>query len=112
MLVRCKADVETASNAAEAFAKLTSERFDVLISDVGMPDEDGLALMRKVRALKPSEGGRIPALALTAYARAEDRKAALRAGFNVHMAKPVEPGELALVVAALAERTHASDKPS
>ncbi|HYG08492.1 MAG TPA: hypothetical protein VD835_00830, partial [Pyrinomonadaceae bacterium] len=69
------------------------------------PGEDGYTLIRKVRNLPPERGGRIPAAALTAYARAEDRMRALRAGFQLHVPKPVEPAELAAVVASLAGRT-------
>jgi CheY-like chemotaxis protein len=67
-----------------------------------MPDEDGYSLMRKVRALEPEEGGKIPAVALTAYAREEDRMRALLAGFQVHVSKPVNPTELIAVVGSLA----------
>jgi CheY-like chemotaxis protein len=76
---------------------------DVLISDIGMPGEDGYSLIRKVRALPSQSGGRIPAVALTAYARAEDRIKALAAGFQMHAPKPVEPAELAAIVASLAQ---------
>ena len=77
----------------------------MLISDIGMPGEDGYALIRRVRALGPEVGGNVPAVALTAYARAEDRVRALRAGFQVHVPKPIEPAELVAVVASLAGRT-------
>ncbi len=70
-----------------------------------MPEEDGYALIRKLRALSQEQGGRIPAVALTAYARAEDRTQALLAGFQLHVPKPVDPTELAAVVANLAGRT-------
>ena len=66
-----------------------------------MPDEDGFALMRRVRALPPEQGGDTPAVALTAYARAEDRMNAVMAGFQHHVAKPVEPAELITMVASL-----------
>jgi CheY-like chemotaxis protein len=69
-----------------------------------MPEVDGYEFMRKVRSLKPDEGGRIPAAALTAFARSEDRTRALRAGYQTHVAKPVEPAELTAVVASLAVR--------
>jgi CheY-like chemotaxis protein len=78
---------------------------DVLVSDIGMPDEDGYAFIRKVRRLGDGEGGRTPAIALTAYAREVDRRAAIRAGFQTYMTKPVEPSELAEVIANLAGRT-------
>jgi hypothetical protein len=81
---------------------LESWRPDVLLSDIGMPGEDGYELIRRVRELPPDRGGRTPAAALTAFARGEDRRRALRAGFQMHLAKPVEIQELAAVVASLA----------
>ncbi|MBK1990663.1 PAS domain S-box protein [Sphaerospermopsis aphanizomenoides BCCUSP55] len=78
---------------------------DILISDIGMPQEDGYTLIRKVRSLPSHQGGKIPAVAVTAYARAEDRTQALLAGFQLHIPKPVNPAELAAVVANLAGRT-------
>ncbi len=104
VLTQCRADVRTVSNAADALSQLESWRPDVLISDIEMPGEDGYTLIRKVRSLPPERGGRIPAAALTAYARAEDRMRALLAGFQLHIPKPVEPAELAAVVASLAGR--------
>jgi CheY-like chemotaxis protein len=83
---------------------LHAERPDVLVSDVGMPGEDGYSLMRRVRALGRDHGGNTPSLALTAYARPEDRMMAVRAGFHMHVVKPVEPVELITMVASLAER--------
>ena len=104
MLERCGAHVRVAASAWAALEALESWRPDVLVSDIGMPDEDGYALIRKVRALPAERGGRIPAVALTAYARTEDRVRALSSGYQVHVAKPVEPAELAAVVASLAGR--------
>jgi CheY-like chemotaxis protein len=101
----CGAEVCAVKSAAEALRALAEFRPDVLISDIGMPHEDGYTLMRKVRALSPEQGGAIPAAAVTAYARAEDRMRALLAGFQSHIAKPVAPAELAVVVASLAGRT-------
>jgi CheY-like chemotaxis protein len=75
---------------------------DVLVSDIGLPGEDGLGLISRVRALRPEQGGRIPAVALTAYARAEDRARVLAAGYQRHVTKPVEPSVLAIMVASLA----------
>lgn len=75
----------------------------VLVSDIGMPEDDGYTLINKVRELPEEKGGRIPAIALTAYARVEDRVRALDAGFQVHVPKPVEPVELLTVVASLAK---------
>jgi CheY-like chemotaxis protein/two-component sensor histidine kinase len=93
--------VSTAGSAAEAMEKLRTENPQILISDVGMPGEDGYELMRKIRALDPEDGGNIPAAALTAYARVEDRRKALDAGFMMHIPKPVEPAELVAVIASL-----------
>jgi CheY-like chemotaxis protein len=90
-----------ASSTDEAITLLRSATFDVLVSDIGMPGEDGYALMRRVRAMEPDKNGDIPAVALTAYARGEDRIKAIRAGFHVHAAKPVDPGELIAAVANL-----------
>ena len=81
---------------------MNRESFDILISDIGMPEEDGFTLIKKIRELPDDRGGRIPAIALTAYARVSDRLQALRAGFQMHIAKPVEPDELIAVVANLA----------
>ena len=94
--------VTTAATAEEAVRAVESERPDVLVSDIGMPGEDGYSLIGRVRALGPERGGRTPALALTAYARAEDR---VRAVFQTHVVKPVEPAELITMVASLAGRT-------
>jgi CheY-like chemotaxis protein len=77
---------------------------EVLISDIGMPNEDGYALIQKVRAWEAQHGAaRVPAIALTAYARAEDRVCALRAGFQIHVPKPIQPDELIATVANLVE---------
>ena len=78
---------------------------DVLVSDIGMPEEDGYSLIGRIRALDPDHGGQIPAVALTAYARTEDRLKALLAGFQIHVVKPVDTVELVAVVASLAGRT-------
>ncbi|HSF41223.1 MAG TPA: ATP-binding protein, partial [Thermoanaerobaculia bacterium] len=99
-----KADVATVSSAAEALAALRLSPPDVLVSDLGMPDEDGYGLIRAVRALPPDQGGAVPAAAVSALARPEDRERALLAGFQMHLAKPVEPAELVAAVAKLAER--------
>ncbi len=104
LLEECNADVVTAASAAETLALLERERPHVLISDIGMPDVDGYELLRRVRALGAERGGKVPAIALTAFARSEDRTRALRAGYLVHVAKPVEPGELIATVASVADR--------
>jgi signal transduction histidine kinase/ActR/RegA family two-component response regulator len=105
-LEMCGAEVIAANSATAAIAVLTqaSSSIHVLISDIGMPDKDGYELLRQVRALPPEQGGRIPAVALTAYARTEDRRAALLAGFQSHVAKPVEAAELVAVIANLTGR--------
>jgi len=104
LLEDCQATVITASSAAEAIEFLKTEPASILVSDIGMPEEDGYALIRKVRALDKQRGITTPALALTAYARSEDRMQAIRNGYQMHIAKPVEPAELTTVVAALAGR--------
>lgn len=96
------ATVATAGNVPEALQIIANQSVNVIVSDIGMPDEDGYSFIRKVRALKPEHGGLTPALALTAYARPEDRIRALREGFQTHASKPVEPQELLAMVANLA----------
>jgi PAS domain S-box-containing protein len=98
------ADVIEASAADEAVTLIERERPDILVSDIGMPDADGFDLLRRVRMLDAAHGGTIPAIALTAFARSEDRTRALRAGFLVHVAKPVDPSELVATVASVARR--------
>ena len=104
ILQRCGAEVRTASSAADGMAAILRQRPDVLISDIEMPHEDGYSFIRRVRALPTEKGGRLPAAALTAYASAGDRMKVLSAGFNIHMAKPIQPAELAVVVANLSGR--------
>jgi signal transduction histidine kinase/CheY-like chemotaxis protein len=104
MLGRLGAEVEAAASAAEAMAAMERRAPDVLLSDIEMPGENGYSLIRRIRALPSERGGRVPAAALTAYARSEDRVAALTAGFQLHLAKPVAGPELAAVVASLARR--------
>jgi CheY-like chemotaxis protein len=104
-LGQCGAEVVTAGSAQEALATLEEMRPDLLISDIGMPGEDGYELIRQVRALPAGRGGRIPAIALTAYARMEDRLRALRAGYQMHISKPVELAELVTVMASLIGRS-------
>nr|WP_237741488.1 PAS domain S-box protein [Anabaena sp. PCC 7108] len=99
------AQVMAVASAMEAMTALGTFHPDILVSDIGMPQEDGYTLIRKIRTLSIEEGGRIPAVALTAYARTEDRTQALLAGFQLHIPKPVNPAELAVVVANLAGRT-------
>jgi signal transduction histidine kinase/ActR/RegA family two-component response regulator len=94
--------VRVAATAADALDALRTWRPDVLVSDIEMPVEDGYMLIRKVRMLDAAEGGGIAAVALTAYGRAQDRAAALAAGYDMHVPKPVDPGELTAIVASLA----------
>jgi signal transduction histidine kinase len=104
VLSQCNADVKVVATARDAILAIADWKPDVIISDIGMSEEDGYSLIRKIRALSPQNGGRIPAAALTAYARSEDRLKALSAGFQTHVTKPVDPSELVAVVASLAGR--------
>ena len=110
LIEQCGAHVNLASSVAEGLQQCESWRPDLLISDIGMPDQDGYALIAGVRARSPELGGDVPAVALTAYARTEDRTRALLAGFNNHVAKPVEPLELLAVIASLSRRTVRHDR--
>jgi CheY-like chemotaxis protein len=105
------AQVTAVSSGAEALAFLSNppggKRPDALIMDIAMPEEDGYTVLKKVRALEAAQGGaagQIPAIALTAYGRSEDRLRALQAGFNMHVVKPVDPAELAVVIASATTR--------
>jgi PAS domain S-box-containing protein len=104
VLTGCGAEVVTVGSAGEALEEMERQPFDVLVSDIGMPEMDGYALISKVRQLPAECGGRIPAAALTAYAGVEDRMRVLEAGYQMHIPKPVEPAELTTIVASLAER--------
>ncbi|HMB96194.1 MAG TPA: response regulator, partial [Tepidisphaeraceae bacterium] len=106
-----EAEVLTAASAAEAMLMLDTEKPHVLVSDIGMPITDGYEFLRQVRALSQENGGKIPAIALTAFARSEDRTRALMSGYQVHVAKPVEPNELIATVASVVGRTAESTKP-
>ncbi len=106
VLKECGSDVITSPSAADALIALEQHKPDVLISDLGMPDEDGYSLIAKIRELPAERGGEIPAAALTAYARAEDRMRVLRSGFQFHLPKPVDSAELVTVVASLAGRAY------
>ncbi|HTB74692.1 MAG TPA: ATP-binding protein [Polyangiaceae bacterium] len=102
LLRQCGSFVSLAEDAPTALAAVRDGEFDLLISDVGMPDLDGYWLIRGVRDL-PGKSALIPAVALTGYARTEDRTLALRAGFDVHLTKPIDPAELVVVVTTLLE---------
>jgi signal transduction histidine kinase/ActR/RegA family two-component response regulator len=103
------AQVHTAASAAEALALLPALRPDLLLSDIGMPGCDGYQLIREVRRLPPQQGGRTPAIALTAFARPDDRARALLAGYQAHLTKPIDSYELLAAVAGLAERRAQAD---
>jgi len=106
VLRECGSEVIISRSAAEALVALEEQKPDILISDLAMPDEDGYTLISKIRALPSERGGQIPAAALTAYARAEDRMRVLRSGFQFHLPKPVDSAELVTVVASLAGRAY------
>jgi CheY-like chemotaxis protein len=107
VLVKQGAKVEQAGSVAEALVRLASSVPDVLLSDIGLPVDDGYELIRAVRA-RGLTRERLPAIALTAYARREDQRLALQAGFQAHVAKPVEPAELINVVADVARAARAA----
>jgi len=100
VLVKCGARVRTASTVENALERVREQRPDVLISDIGLPSEDGFSLIRRVREIEPE----VPAAALTAYASPGDQQRVLSGGFDAHVSKPVEPADLALLVASLARR--------
>uniref|UniRef100_B8HJX7 Circadian input-output histidine kinase CikA n=1 Tax=Cyanothece sp. (strain PCC 7425 / ATCC 29141) TaxID=395961 RepID=B8HJX7_CYAP4 len=102
MLTQYGAEVITVGSAATALATLPSFAADVLISDIGMPEMDGIALLQQIRALPPEQGGQIPAIALTAYAGESNQQQSLQAGFQCHLDKPIEPWQLLQTIATLA----------
>ncbi len=109
ILEQCKATVITAQSTNEAIDVFNEVKPDVLVSDIGMPHRDGYELIRAVRQRERNSDKKIPAIALTAFARAEDRMRALQEGYQIHLAKPVEPAELITVVASVAGRLRAGD---
>jgi CheY-like chemotaxis protein len=108
------ADVIAVSSAAEAYALITEtpppERPDVMVADIGMPHEDGYSLISRVREWEDAHGAYTPAVALTAYGRVEDRVRALKAGFQIHVAKPVDPDELAVVILGFVKPQNRSER--
>jgi CheY-like chemotaxis protein len=102
LLTEAGARVTSAESAAEAMKALARARFDVLVSDIAMPNEDGYALIRRVRALPRDAGGAIAAVAVTAFARAQDRRRALSAGFTSWVTKPIHRDELVATIEGLA----------
>jgi CheY-like chemotaxis protein len=111
-LTRCGADVVAASSSEEALRLLQEvglgRQLDVIVSDIGMPKEDGFELMRRVRAMPASEGGAIPAVAVTAYSTPDDRMLALSTGFQLHVAKPIDPLAVASAVERVLRRANSS----
>jgi CheY-like chemotaxis protein len=101
VLRRHGAEVTAARSSANALSEIARAKPDVIISDIGMVGENGYELIRKIRSLSPEAGGHIPAIALTAYARPADRRRALMAGFQTHLAKPVDPDDLLAVIMSL-----------
>jgi PAS domain S-box-containing protein len=101
ILEKCGAEVKTCESASQALTLIEEYKPDILVSDIGMPDEDGYDLIKKLREKEKGTGKRLPAVALTAFARTEDRLKALSAGYNMHIPKPVEPAELIVVIANL-----------
>ncbi|MFL5302839.1 MAG: response regulator, partial [Anaeromyxobacteraceae bacterium] len=104
LLEHAGAAVTAAGSAEEALASLQDAPPDVLVSDIGMPGQDGYELIRRIRGLAPEQGGRVPAAALTAFTQSDHRQQALAAGFQLYLAKPIEPDELTAAVAKLAGR--------
>jgi signal transduction histidine kinase/ActR/RegA family two-component response regulator len=111
ILERYGADVAVAGSVEEGMAALTKRAPHVIVTDIEMPHEDGYSFIRRIRSLPAESGGKLPAAALTAYVSASDRMKVLAAGFNMHVAKPVQPAELAMIVASLAGRGAASLTP-
>jgi CheY-like chemotaxis protein len=104
ILEQAEAEVSKADSAIQALEIMDHWRPDVLVADIGMPDIDGYEFIRRVRLRSPQTGGAVPAAALTAYARTQDRLRVLSAGFQMHIPKPIQPAELTAVVASLAKR--------
>ena len=105
LLKECEAEVKAVASVREALALIEQWQPDLLVSDIEMPEEDGYSLIRKVRLMDGQRGGRLPAVALTAHARGQDRMRALKAGFDAHVAKPFEVDELITVLGSLAKRS-------
>jgi len=104
ILAQAQAETRTAESVSKALEILDQWQPDVLVADIGMPEADGYELIRRVRARSSQSGGAIPAAALTAYARTQDRLRVLSEGYQTHVPKPIEPAELIMVVASLAKR--------
>lgn len=102
----CNANIKGVASVDEAIAALENEKFDILISDIGMPNKSGYDLMEKLRKFPPQQNGTIPAVALTAYAGVEDRMRTLSAGFQMHIPKPIEPAKLIMIITSLMNRNN------
>jgi CheY-like chemotaxis protein len=111
-LERQRAIVLTASSAAEALGVIERQHIDVLLADIAMPGEDGYSLIKKVRSSEVAGTAAIPAAALTSFARQEDRQSALQAGFDLHLAKPIDPRRLIEAVACLSRDHQGSLRPA
>jgi CheY-like chemotaxis protein len=109
VLTQAGASVKAVASVREAHQTLEVERPDAVVSDLGLPDEDGYALIRQIRQHEAEHGGFLPAVALTGYARAEDRARVLAAGFQAHLAKPVDPADLTAAIATVAHQPPNSD---
>jgi CheY-like chemotaxis protein len=105
ILTGAGAEVQSCLGASEALELLRRWRPDVVVSDIEMPDEDGYAFIARIRALAAEDGGATPAIALTAYGRAQDRARSLAAGYSMHVPKPVDPGELTTIIASVTGRS-------
>jgi CheY-like chemotaxis protein len=109
VLTQAGASVDAVASVREALQILEGKRPDVLVSDIGLPEEDGFGLIRQIRQREAEHGGFLPAIALTGYARAEDRARSLAAGFQAHVPKPVDPAELTAAIAAIAHHPRESE---
>jgi hypothetical protein len=110
VLTQAGASVKAVASVREALQILEGERPDALVSDLDLPDQDGYALIRQIRQYEAEHGGFLPAVALTGYARAEDRARILAAGFQAHLAKPAEPVALAAAIATITRHLRDSER--
>ena len=109
VLTQAGASVKAVASVREAIQMIEGEPPDVLVSDLGLPDEDGFGLIRQIRQREAERGGFLPAVALTGFARAEDRARSLAAGFQAHVPKPVDPAELTATIATIAHHPRDSE---
>ena len=109
VLTEAGASVTAVSSAGEALEWLEEQRPDVLVTDIALPGEDGYALVSQIRRRETEHGGFVPAIALTGFARAEDRTRILAAGFQAHVSKPLDPAELTAAIAAVVRRPASDD---